>query len=707
VPIILIAVAAAAPELRYSRHSPALRDLSCFSAVFAGAFLLFQVQPIIAKIIVPWFGGTAAVWSICMLFFQVFLLAGYLYAHWMTTRLRPRTQAALHIALLAGSLFLLPILPGEDRKPSGAGDPTLRILALLITTIGLPYFLLSTTGPLVQAWYARSRNGEKPEGAPYRLFALSNAASLLALLSYPVLVEPLLAVRRQAHWWSAAYAAFVLLCSGAAWQAMTAAPAGAEGPAAGAAAPRWDLQLVWVALAACASALLLAITNHLSKNVAPVPLLWILPLSLYLLSFILCFEGRGWYSRDRFLRVLLMALAAMFYGLSKYGETSGLGVVIFIFSAGLFACCMVCHGELARLKPDPRRLTSFYLMVALGGALGGAFVALVAPYLFNGPYELLISLVSCAFLPVYLLYRYPSGRPAKTSRRQARWAMAGLVLALLLYLGIQVESFASGARYMGRNFYGALKVADSPPGSGQAAVRSLTHGVVNHGEQFLAPERRLQPTTYYGPASGIGLAIRNHGRQGPQRVGVIGLGAGVLASYGRQTDDYRFYEINPLVVRLAQTEFTFLRDSPAKIHVVLGDGRLSLEREPAGQFDVLAVDAFSGDSIPVHLLTKEAFTLYFQRLKPGGVLAVHISNAYLDLGPVVTLAAEALGKQARVVENQGDPKNGLYSSIWALVTDEPGFFENPAIRSVAAYARRHPRLRLWTDDYSNLLGILR
>ncbi|MBI3696398.1 MAG: fused MFS/spermidine synthase [Acidobacteria bacterium] len=675
-------------------------------AIFVSAFLLFQIQPIIAKVILPWFGGAANVWTTCMLFFQLVLLAGYGYSYWAIRCLSPKAQAAVHIALLFGALLLLPVTPHESWKPAGPEDPALRILGLLAATIGLPYFLLSTTSPLVHAWYARTHEG----AIPYRLFALSNFSSMLALISYPVVVEPLLATRLQTQWWSAAYVAFVVLCGGAAVRGCHGVISASSRPplsaSADAAPPTRGLQLLWVTLAACASILLLSVTTHLSKNVAPIPFLWVLPLSLYLLSFILCFEGRGWYKQDWYLRLLLLAFAGMSYGLSRYGETASLPVVISIFAASLFVCCMVCHGELARLKPHPRYLTSFYLMCSLGGALGGVFVGLVAPYVFNASYELLIGMVSCAFLPVLVLYKYPSGGFTQTSKREAKWAVAGLAAALLAYLAIQVRSTIGESRVTVRNFYGVLRVIDSGDPGTLSASRNLSHGVINHGEQFLHPSRRRRPTTYYGPQSGASLALLQNRREAPQRVGVIGLGAGVLAAFGRHDDYYRFYEINPQVIELANSEFTFLKDCPAKTDVVLGDGRLALEREPSQQFDILLVDAFSGDSVPVHLLTLEAFILYFHHLKPGGVLTLNGSSTYLDLSPVVALAAKALGKEARLVTSEGDEKERLFAANWILATDRKEFFDQPALQAAAPIPNRR-NLRLWTDDYSNLYRIIR
>ena len=758
--------------------------------ILVSAFLLFQVQPVIAKIILPWFGGSAAVWTTCLLFFQLALLLGYLYSHAVTRYLKPRMQAIVHGCLLLISAAALPIYPSIRWKPAGPNAPILHILAVLAITVGLPYFLLSTTGPLLQAWYARRFHS----AAPYRLYALSNAGSMFALLSYPLLFEPRLTSHQQAAIWSIAYVAFGLLCGWAAFRSGNAPEeAAAEEEGAGE-KPGLRLYMMWLLLPACASALLLAVTNHLSQNVAAIPFLWVLPLSVYLLSFILCFESGGWYQRSPYMQLLAVALGAMAY--SMFADNAAnvpikIGVPLFLM--GLFTCCMACHGELARLKPHPRYLTHFYLMISVGGALGGVFVGLAAPLLFNGYYEMPIALVACGTLAVIVLRTYPEPawlrdllptpqflcgvvallvggytaygwRAALVSaahtaaqwirktwapgddfdqavligalalgaalalvilrgdpklrwvRRWAEWGAFGTeLLALILagYIGYGMREATSGYRLMTRNFYGGLKVRDSGTASELDATRTLTHGTINHGEQFLNLARRDFPTTYYGPDTGVGVAIRDRQSAGGAiRVGVIGLGTGTLASYGRLGDYYRFYEINPLVLRLSvpppgiAPQFTFLADCKAKHDVAMGDARLSLEREGPENFDVLAVDAFSSDSIPVHLLTKEAMQLYFRHLKPDGILAVHISNRYLDLEPVVGTESQALGKLARTVDTGEDEQADVFSATWVLVTSPAAGFGDLVVNA-SKQIEMARRTRLWTDDYSNLFQILK
>jgi SAM-dependent methyltransferase len=681
--------------------------------IFLGAFLLFEIEPLIAKRILPWFGGAAAVWIVCLLFFQVVLLLGYAYAHWLSSKLQPKTQASVHIAALAASLALFPFYPGSKWQPGPSQSPSLHILLLLAATIGLPYFLLSSTSPLLQRWYA-----QRYQTAPYRFYALSNVGSMLALLTYPVAVEPWLTTYHQALMWAVAYALFAILCAGIAWEARTLQPA-SEGVRIGSSVG-WKLQLLWVALAACGSMLLLSVTNHITQNIASVPFLWIIPLSLYLLSFILCFASHSWYLRGLFLRLLGVALGAMTYALSPSFAQLPIKIGIPLFCAGLFFACMFCHGELARLKPDPEHLTSFYLMIAAGGALGALFVALIAPHIFNGFYELHVALGLCAVL-VVIVYAIDRESPFSVlSMRPAGFALAGLATAVIAGLAVNARANTLSAQYSVRNFYGVLRVVDGATPNvavikGNAIetqgedphYRSLLNGTINHGLQFFAPSRKRWATTYYGPNSGIGVALQAIGRNGPMNVGVIGLGAGTTAVYGRAGDRFTYYDINPLVIQIAEQRFSFLSESPAAINIVLGDARLSLEHEAPQNFDVLAVDAFSGDAIPVHLLTREAFELYFRHLKPEGVLAVHISNTYLSLAPVVVGAATNLGKESVLIENGDDHPKGVYASSWVLVGNPSGFAGQAAIEGKGFLIKPGAANRMWTDNYSNLFQALK
>ena len=676
--------------------------------IFLSAFLLFAVQPMIGKIILPWFGGSAAVWSTCLLFFQAALLGGYLYAHWSTSRLTPRRQTMVHIVLMAASLALLPVLPSPTWRPTHAGDPSGRILLLLTATIGLPYILLSTTSPLLQAWYVAG----KPGAIPYRLFALSNFGSLLALISYPALFEPRLTTKAQAYSWSGAYGGFVLLCAVVAWGALRLAdpkqiearPTAAE-PETITPAPSWTIRILWAALAGCATSLLLSITNHLSQNVAPIPFLWVLPLGIYLVSFILCFERERIYHRAVFLPLLAIALGGTGYVIYSV-DNPNISWAIPLYVAALFICCMVCHGELVRLKPDPRHLTSFYLMISVGGALGGLFVAIIAPNVFHTYVELPVSMVACAALVSVVLWVAPGKWGSYTGLHIVRTASMAATFALAVYMGYQKRIDDAYYRLSVRNFYGVLRVRDvSPPE--ETYSRKLIHGTILHGVQLLDAKLRDTHTSYYGENSGAGRALTYFANKGPKRVGVIGLGAGVTVSYCRPGDYFQVYEINPLALGVASTWFTFLKDCPND-RVLLGDARLTLESQPSQQFDVLTVDAFTSDSIPVHLLTREAFVVYFRQLQPSGILAVHISNRYLNLEPVVARNAADLGKTAMEVDWDEEETDYMATNDWILVSGDPTVFKDPLFNSTAIKPAKVRRdLRPWTDDYSNLFEILK
>ncbi|HTF99273.1 MAG TPA: fused MFS/spermidine synthase [Nitrospirota bacterium] len=667
------------------------------STIFLSAFLLFQIQPMIAKMILPWFGGSASVWITAMLFFQSALLFGYLYAHWSVRRLSSKTQALVHVGLLCVSIMFLPIAPSPAWKPAGNEDPILRILGLLSLSIGLPYLLLSSTSPLIQAWYARKYKAS----LPYRLFGLSNLASLLGLLAYPVLVEPNVTIRYQSLGWSTGFAVFALLAAASAFAGRAVdpaepVPAAEQGPAeAETAPPKLREKIFWLVLACAASTLLLAITNHLTQNVASIPFLWVLPLSLYLLTFILVFDFERIYSRKVFLWLLLIALGAMAYGLVTWNSHTNIRLVIATYASGLFISCMFFHGELSKRKPAPRYLTSFYLMLSIGGALGGVLVGLGAPRFLPAYFELPIALIGCSAL-LLLILDYRKSRIALG----LGWATTS---AVILASGYYISAYGDSVRVMARNFYGGLRVTEYNRGTDDE-IRYLIHGTVTHGTQFTAPRRQRELISYYGPESGISLAAK-YLRHSPLRIGVIGLGAGSLAAYAREGDVIRFYEINPQIEELARKEFTYLASCRGKVDVVIGDGRLSLEREPSQQYDLLVADAFSGDAIPVHLLSKQAGELYFRHLKGSGILALHITNTHLDLEPVVEKLATALGKQAVIVATETDEERNIYRSKWALLSSSP--ITSPAIRKAGKKPAPRPGLRIWTDDYNNLFQILK
>jgi hypothetical protein len=681
--------------------------------IFLSAFLLFQVQPMIAKMILPWFGGSAAVWSASMLFFQLLLLAGYAYAHLLIRFLKHRVQMLLHVALLLTSCTLLPILPSPVWRPTQPGDPTARILMLLTATIGLPYFLLSSTSPLLQAWFVR-RTGSS---VPYRLFALSNFGSMLALVSFPFLVEPRLGTRQQAFTWSGGYVAFALLCALTAWVSRSAFAremALEQEPLAKSPLPERPkiLQLVYcLLLATCASVLLVSVTNHMSQNIAPIALLWVLPLALYLLSFIFAFENDRIYQRGLFIPLLIPALGGMAYMIYANGRNLNIRSAIPGFAAGLFICCMFCHGELARRRPAPRYLTLFYLVLALGGALGGVFVALVAPHLFPGYSELPIALVACGVLAMIAAWELKLP-PTLHSAFGAVFAVAVTILAA--YLVMQERALSRNLVLQARNFYGALQVHDDAAIKGYVR-RTLRNGTIDHGWQLLDPESRFLTTSYYGASSGIGRAMSMIQARGPIRVGIIGLGAGVLFNFGRSGDYFRVYEINPLIEGVAQAQFTFFPHSPADKAILLGDARLVLEHQlnDSGpqNYDILILDAFSSDAIPMHLLTREAFQLYVRHLKTHGILAVHISNLYLDLKPVVAQDMAYIGWHGRVVEDDGTAQPYYSRTNWVVLSPDAKFFDTKFFEgdsnSVIQPLIAQPGFQGWTDDFNNIVSIIK
>ncbi|MCC7493391.1 MAG: fused MFS/spermidine synthase [Fimbriimonadaceae bacterium] len=692
--------------------------------IFLSAFLLFQVQPLIGKYILPWFGGTPGVWTTCLLFFQLALLGGYAYAHLVVSRLRPRQQGGVHLGLLLLAAATMPIIPSEAWKPVDAANPVGRILGLLAATVGLPYLLLSTTGPLLQGWFARANSGQ----SPYRLYALSNIGSLLALLTYPVLFERYLRLPTQVWLWSGTYLLFVLSCGAVAIGLRRTALSEPlpDGTATAADSPRPTAGrlLLWLLLSGGGSLMLLAVTNHMCQDVAVVPFLWVAPLSLYLLSFILCFEYERFYDRRVWGLLLALSMVGLLQALLNRTALS-LTTQIALYCGLTFTCCMVCHGELVKLKPAPRHLTLFYLLVSAGGALGGVAVALVAPRIFRGYWELhlgawLISLLLAALAARDGWQRRRTTWPTLTPVGRANAALFGLVgLVGLWFLadglltnvrGSQLNSIAAV-----RNFYGTLQVLDEYRDDPLQRQHILCHGQTRHGYQFLDPTRQDWPTAYFGPQSGVGTAITRHPRRGqrPLRLGVIGLGAGTLAVYAQRQDSLVFYEINPLVNELTSRYFTTLhraRERGAEVVELIGDGRIVMEQQlargEAQRFDVLVADAFSSDAIPTHLLTQECAALYWQHLQPDGILAMQCTNRYLDIAPVIRQLALQHGKEALYFNVPGDPASGTFNSRWVVATSNSAFLNDPEVRRRVTPWPDGAAPILWTDSFTNLYQVL-
>jgi hypothetical protein len=682
------------------------------ATIFVSAFLLFLVQPVIARQILPWFGGTAAVWTLCMVFFQCVLLLGYAYAD-RVSRWPMRRQCRVHGTLVLLACACLPIVPGTGWKPLNGDDPTWRILALLVSTIGLPYLVLSTTGPLLQSWFASANRVQLVPSRVYRLFALSNLASLIALVSYPFVIEPVATLKQQAWTWSAGFLVFSGLLLATAWRTErrgATTTATTTGPALEAPAPvRWIDRLLWAALAALATVLLLAVTTHVTQDVASVPFLWLLPLVLYLLSFILCFDSHFWYRRWIFWPLLAGLAPAMGWALSAERGVMPISQAIPLFSAGLFVVCMFCHGELARARPSTSQLTQFYLMISVGGAVGGLFVGVLAPRIFDANWELPGALAAAGLLWACVNLRWPSPQRAWTIA--ASVCAIGVVAAAVVY-GLRYAAFLQeDTILMKRDFYGVLRVKQVGEDGSDSSERRLMNGVIMHGVQYLGPNLAKTPTSYYGLSSGAGLAISRIKSQA-QRIGVIGLGAGTVAAYGRAGATIRYYEINPDDVAIAHEHFSYLHDSAAKVEIALGDARLSLERELAEagsqQLDVLVVDAFSSDAIPVHLMTREALALYRKHIKPDGVIAFHVTNRYLDLAPVVKQLADDAGMQSVLIADDPLPQRyWLGSTDYVLVTSNGDFVNDERVRRLATPVDVPEGRRVWTDDYNNLFSVLK
>jgi MFS family permease len=684
--------------------------------IFVSAFLLFQVQPIVAKYILPWYGGSQAVWTTCLLFFQSALLLGYLYAHLLRKIGNRKIETVVHCVLLALSLLLLPIVPSGEWRATVVSDPTWRILGLLAVTLGLPYMLLSSTSPLVQSWYPKAFGM-----ATYRLYAVSNLGSLLGLLTYPFLFEPMLTRTAQAAAWSWGMGAFALLAGLSAVVSLryaktrddekqTGRPAGGAEDSGLASKPT-DMRdpirtIFWILLPALASVLLLSTTNKLVQELVAIPFLWIVPLTIYLLSFILTFDSSRWYRREVFLGLLALSFAGVLYFL-MVKEDPSLSLSIGFYAAALFAGCMVCHGELARLKPAPRRLTAFYLCIAAGGAIGGLFVAVIAPAVFNDftEYPLALALIPAAWLAVR---RYAPAGP-KEKPLPGRAAAGGAAAVVLFAAGLIGAGDRPHVIAGERNFYGTLAVAEYGPRETEVWHRTMRHGNILHGLQYLDPKRERIPTSYFSAHGGAGILLANYPRIPGKglNLGVVGLGVGTLAAWTRPGDTMTFYEINPAVERLARKYFTFLGKAEGEVTVETGDGRLLLEREAPRNYDVLILDAFNNDSPPLHLLTKESFAIYLKHLKPEGAIAVNITSKYINFAPVIEELAANFGLPwTTIVDYNREDTFERSLSYWAILTRIPELHKSEALMASSVQPVIAQRLPLWTDDYTSLFGIV-
>ncbi len=684
---------------------------------FLSAFLLFQVQPLLSKAILPWFGGSPAVWTVCMLFFQIVLFCGYVYAHLATKYVPREFQALLHVTLLAVAVSLGPITPDASWKPNPADDPTGRIMLLLTVCIGLPYFLLSATGPLLQSWFARTKTGV----SPYRLYALSNVGSLLALLSYPFAFEPAFDIFRQGQLWSWGFFVFAVTCGLCALanamqpdapfelkiasettndesEADTTNDLSNAETTQSTIAPSQPNRLdwtLWIALPMTACVLLIATTNQVCQEVAVIPFLWIVPLTIYLLSFILTFDSTRWYVRSILYGGLIISTGYSASLLHQGGKALMMHQLVSFFSM-LFCGCMVCHGELVRMKPHPKYLTSFYLCISAGGALGGMFVGLVAPRIFTSYAEFYWSIVVVLVLPL-LVFARDASCPLYRGRSAWLWAaLIAVTASLSINLLLHLRQITGDRTDAVRNFFGVLKIEE------YIDVVKMKHGGVLHGMQFLDPERRRQATTYYSKKSGMGLILNAHRPDRPMKVGLVGLGGGTSAVYGREGDHLRFYEINPEAVRFAKQYFSYLQDCPAKTDIVLGDARLQMELEAAQSYDAIVLDAFSGDGVPAHLLTVEAFDIYSKHLLEKGVVAVHISNRHLDLRPVLLAHADRLNLKMLVVRQERDGL-GAERNVWVLLTKDEALLAHSDFQQQKM--SNGDRKVLWTDARSDLMAI--
>ena len=657
------------------------------------------------------------VWTTCMLFFQVVLVTGYSYAY-ILARLELKQQFIVHLILLCAAIALLPITPDSSWKPTDSENPTTRILLLLLVHVGLPYFMLSSTAPLIQSWYSKFCPGKQT----YRLYALSNFGSLLALLSYPFLVETNFDSPSQGQLWSYLFWFLVFIFINLIfqlWRTKNSGPAKAEHLQVlsenntKASDDSTGLQkLMWILLPAWASMLLLTFTNFICQDIAVIPFLWVVPLSIYLLTFIISFDHARWYHRGIFswITVFLIVSVSLFVVGQEWQILERLEIELpeleydfvlegITYLIILFTSCMLCHGELVRLKPRPEFLTSFYLMIATGGAVGGLLVAVIFPQLFSTFYEIKLGLVGCFLIPVFLILK-----PLRN-----KWGFGILLLLLIpsgfLVLKANFGTFNPDIIVSKRNFYGVLHVEEKSKDNQNHHRRELYHGRVMHGFQLLEPIKKFMPTSYYVDKSGLGKLMQYYPRDNPLRIGVIGLGVGTISVYGEKGDYFRYYEINPQVIEIAKQQFSYLENSHAELDIILGDARLSMENEANQSFDIVVIDAFSGDSIPIHLLTLEAFETYRRHLKENGVIAAHITNRHLDLRPVIQDIADEFNMTTLTIVREDSGKLTEEYSEWMLLSDDNEFLMHKKLQERAYDEEIKENKRVWTDNYNNLFEI--
>ncbi len=667
-------------------------------AIFLSSSLLFLIEPIAGKRLLPLLGGSAAVWTACLVFFQSALLLGYFTAHWLVTRAKGRAQATSYVGLLIASLGQLAVGINLSLH-ANPGHPITSVLWLLTLLIGLPFVTLSVTSPLLQAWYARAAHNAGRDPKPYGLFAISNVGSLLSLVIYPWFIEPRLSLHEQSMTLTIGFVALAVVCGVIAFATrdtplLPVSSASAEPTTQITNADR----ALWIALAATASLLLSAMTTHISQNVATIPLLWILPLIAYLLSFVAAFSSERWQPRWLVGILALAGLGGSGYLVYKGVLSTPIERATSVYVVSLFAICWFCHSEIYRRRPAPAQLTAFYFLVAAGGAIGAVLVGIGAPTLLPGNYELAFGL--CAAAVLGLIAMWSTGWVARAVWLTTAGFMAAVVIG-------QIKNDRVNTIVRARNFYGTLQVTQIDDDGWQAPVRTLYHGVITHGREIFREDLKGAANTYYGHKTAVGLAIDLCCGHEPRRIGVIGLGTGTLANYGQSGDTIRFYDINPIVPSIARNTFTYLRDSRATIQIAIGDARVSLAQEPPQRFDVLAIDAFSGDAIPVHLITEEALALYRRHMKPNGIIVFHVSNRYLDLKPVVQQLADHAGMKTAFTSPPDDNTSDAWTADWIAVTTNQTFLENPEVESARIDIDVPPKFRLWTDDYNSLLPILK